>query len=35
MPQGWKYPIRGVKAPKLPTEPIEPIHADEIDLLSS
>lgn len=33
MPQGWKNPIRRVKAPKLPTEPIEPIQVDEIDLL--
>lgn len=33
MPQGWKNPIRRVKAPKLPTEPIEPIHVEEINLL--
>jgi site-specific recombinase XerD len=33
MPQGWKNPIRRVKAPKLLTEPIEPIHVEEIDLM--
>jgi site-specific recombinase XerD len=33
MPQGWKNPIRKVKAPKLPIEPIEPIHIEEIQLL--
>jgi site-specific recombinase XerD len=33
MPQGWKNPIRRVKAPKLPTEPIEPISVEDINLL--
>ena len=33
MPQGWKNPIRRVKAPKLPTEPIEPIHIEDINSL--
>ncbi len=33
MPQGWKNPIRRVKAPKLPTEPIEPIQVEDIYLL--
>ncbi len=33
MPQGWKNPIRRVKAPKLPTEPIEPIQLEDITLL--
>lgn len=33
MPAGWKNPIRRVKAPKLPTDPIEPIHIDEIHQL--
>lgn len=31
MPQGWKNPIRRVKAPKLPTEPIEPVHVGKIE----
>jgi site-specific recombinase XerD len=30
MPEGWKNPIRKVKAPKLPTDPIEPIQIEEI-----
>lgn len=33
MAQGWKNPIRRVKAPKLPTDPIEPIQIEEINLL--
>jgi site-specific recombinase XerD len=33
MPQGWKNPIRRVKAPKLPTEPIEPISVEDINSL--
>lgn len=33
MPVGWKNPIRRVKAPKLPTEPIQPIGIDDIHLL--
>lgn len=33
MPAGWKNPIRKVKAPKLPTEPIEPIQLEDIHLL--
>ena len=33
MPQGWKNPIRRVKAPKLPTEPLEPISVEDINLL--
>jgi integrase/recombinase XerD len=33
MPQGWKNPIRRVKAPKLPTDPIEPISIEDINLL--
>ncbi|MBK8783926.1 MAG: tyrosine-type recombinase/integrase [Anaerolineales bacterium] len=33
MPAGWKNPIRRVKAPKLPTEPIEPIQMEDINLL--
>ena len=31
MPKGWKNPIRRVKAPKLPTEPIETVHVEEIE----
>lgn len=30
MPAGWKNPIRRVKAPKLPTDPIEPTQIEEI-----
>jgi len=33
MPQGWKNPIRRVKAPKLPTDPIEPISMEDINLM--
>jgi site-specific recombinase XerD len=33
MPDGWKNPIRRVKAPKLPTDLIEPIQIEEINLL--
>ena len=33
MPEGWKNPIRKVKAPKLPTDPIEPIQIEEIHQL--
>jgi site-specific recombinase XerD len=33
MPAGWKNPIRRVKAPKLPTDPIEPIQIEEIHQL--
>lgn len=33
MPAGWKNPIRKVKAPKLPTDPIEPIQIEEIHQL--
>lgn len=33
MPQGWKNPIRRVKAPKFPTDPIEPISVEDINLL--
>ena len=33
MPDGWKNPIRRVKAPKLPTDPIEPIQIEEIQQL--
>jgi site-specific recombinase XerD len=33
MPPGWKNPIRRVKAPKLPTDPIEPIQIEEVNLL--
>lgn len=33
MPDGWNNPIRRVKAPKLPTDPIEPIQIEEINLL--
>ena len=33
MPDGWKNPIRRVKAPKLPTDPIEPIQIEEIHQL--
>lgn len=33
MPTGWKNPIRRVKAPKLPTDPIEPIQIEEIHQL--
>ena len=33
MPPGWKNPIRRVKAPKLPTDPIEPIQIEEIHQL--
>lgn len=30
MSEGWKNPIRKVKAPKLPTDPIEPIQIEEV-----
>ncbi len=33
MPDGWKNPIRRVKAPKLPIEPIEPIQIEDLQLL--
>ncbi|MBI5951642.1 MAG: tyrosine-type recombinase/integrase [Chloroflexi bacterium] len=33
MPPDWKNPIRRVKAPKLPTDPIEPIQIEEIHQL--
>ena len=33
MPAGWKNPIRRVKAPKLPTDPIEPVQIEEIHQL--
>lgn len=33
MPTGWKNPIRRVKAPKLPTDPIEPVQIEEIHQL--
>ena len=33
MQDGWKNPIRRVKAPKLPTDPIEPIQIEEIHQL--
>ena len=33
MPDGWKNPIRRVKASKLPTDPIEPIQIEEIQQL--
>lgn len=33
MPAGWKNPIGRVKAPKLPTDPIEPIQIEEIHQL--
>jgi site-specific recombinase XerD len=33
MPPGWKNPIRRVKAPRIPTEPIEPIHIEDVNLL--
>lgn len=33
MPDGWKNPIRRVKAPKLPTDLIAPIQIEEINLL--
>jgi site-specific recombinase XerD len=33
MPDGWKNPIRRVKAPKLPIDPIEPIQIEEIHQL--
>lgn len=33
MPPEWKNPIRKVKAPKLPTDPIEPIQIEEIHQL--
>ncbi|MBV6452005.1 MAG: Tyrosine recombinase XerC [Anaerolineales bacterium] len=33
MSEGWKNPIRKVKAPKLPTDPIEPIQIEEIHQL--
>jgi len=33
MPAGWRNPIRRVKAPNLPTDPIEPVHIEEISLL--
>jgi peptidase M23-like protein/integrase family protein with SAM-like domain len=33
MPDGWKNPIRRVKAPKLPIDPIEPIQIEEIQQL--
>jgi site-specific recombinase XerD len=33
MPDGWKNPIKRVKAPKLPIDPIEPIQIEEINLL--
>lgn len=33
MPSGWKNPIRRIKAPRLPTDPIEPIQIEEIHQL--
>lgn len=33
MPDGWKNPMRRVKAPKLSTDPIEPIQIEEIHQL--
>jgi len=33
MPAGWKNPLRRVKAPKLPTDPIEPVQIEEIHQL--
>jgi hypothetical protein len=33
MPDGWKNPIRRIKAPKLPIDPIEPIQIEEIHQL--
>ena len=33
MPTGWKNPIRRVKAPKLPTDPIEPVQIEEVHQL--
>jgi site-specific recombinase XerD len=29
-PEGWKNPIRKVKAPKVPTEPIDPVPLDTV-----
>lgn len=29
-PEGWKYPIRKVKAPKVPTEPIDPVPIEVV-----
>jgi site-specific recombinase XerD len=29
-PEGWKNPIRKVKAPKVPTEPIDPVPIDVV-----
>ena len=33
MPDGWKNPIRRVKAPRLSIEPIEPIQIEDLQLL--
>jgi len=29
-PEGWRNPIRKVKAPKIPTEPLEPVELEEV-----
>ena len=35
MPPSWKNPIRWVKAPKLPVEPIEPISLEDVRPLAT
>ncbi|HEY9087908.1 MAG TPA: tyrosine-type recombinase/integrase, partial [Anaerolineaceae bacterium] len=32
-PEGWKNPIRRVKAPRVPTEPLEPVELDTVKAL--
>ncbi|HVP21685.1 MAG TPA: phage integrase N-terminal SAM-like domain-containing protein [Anaerolineaceae bacterium] len=32
-PEGWKNPIRKVKAPKVPIEPIDPVELDTVKAL--
>lgn len=34
-PDGWKNPIRKVKAPKVPDEPIEPVELDTVKLMTN